>query len=135
MAGRLIKLLDRVDFSFDLTANRSQDIVVAKAIFVPDWKQAVLTGLLHAKNGGTAQAYLKLQNTFLTESDPTVAFNASSDLVSLTVAYLDTAPKLYVGEVTTGIGAYVRVIIQHAQGTGPGACSYTLSLFLLGRDT
>ncbi len=140
MSGRIIQVIPRTDFAFNLPANGTQEVFLGERGYdMRDWVSGIFPVLLHAKNftaSASAFADFNVYNSFFDPQDPTVlwANAAAAAPGKASVANGDVAPLLYTAALTSPIGAYGRCSLLFNQGANTGACTLTASVYLLGRD-
>lgn len=139
MGGKLVKVTARTDSTFSLAASGSQEIIVGdRAVQSTDWSTAFLIILFHSKSlaSSTATLTIKAHQTFFDPENPTVLWAQpnGTPLATQVIANADVAPQMYILPLSS-VGAYIRCTIAHSQGANVGACTWTTSIYLLGRDS
>lgn len=139
MAGKVVNIIPRSSFSFSSPANFVSSFAIGpRAIATPDWASGVLIVRLHAKNFASSSALARVQvaNVSISPDDPNVLFSVPPPAVvaEATIANADTAPRLYALQFTAPIGMMLAVAATYSQGATLGACSWEMSVDLVGRD-
>ncbi|MFO0760085.1 MAG: hypothetical protein U0359_26615 [Byssovorax sp.] len=139
MAGKQVSVLGITDYNCNFaTGSDPYILVVSRPIYVVDWVSGVLLTRLHKSDtwdSGTASADVVVQNIMPAQDEPQTVFVPSSgEVASITIPNGATAPALYQDAFAAPIAAYVRVLIKWTQGASTGACSFAISVDLIGRD-
>jgi hypothetical protein len=138
ISGQLFPLVERADFNISLSAGASQDLQFMSApISTLDWASGQLCVVLQAKSwaSSTASVLIKAHNVFVDpKSPPNTQYGTSTNPGSVTIANADAAPLFYVSTLSP-IGPFLGCDMTFSQGANTGACSFTIGVYLLGRDT
>lgn len=94
----------------------------------------VISVRLHEKSWttGTASPTIVVQNVVQTPDDPSVIYAA--DLTTVQILVADAAPKLYTSALGSPIGPMLRLLLRWDQGATVAACTFAISIDVVGRN-
>jgi hypothetical protein len=142
MAGTIHRVIPKQLFDFSGGANSSaQPQVVARAIPVAQWQEAVLLVRLHSNDGAAWTTGQSIKVDLLaegyTDEDPDEDFVIATPLATVTFsgASAGTSPTLSIARAEFGggpgqFGAYLRVVVTGTQSTSAQALRGWLSVDL-----
>ena len=140
MAGINQELLPKRlhDFS-NVLGGQSQDVVIAKAVPIFQWREVLLVARLHDRNGVAWAAgqtiAVRLSAEAHTDEDPNTDFLFSPDLGSVTFNSGSAAPSMLVSAASfrsafSNYGGYMRVVITCTQAGMAATFQANLSIDL-----
>lgn len=136
MNSSLIPIINkqRFDFSF-LTGTASQVVTLAPAIDLILYKTVFLMVRVHQISIASGQSFtFTLQSTLPSEEDPQEFTDTTSSILTVSVPFGTSAPKLLSGSGTNPL-AFGKLIMTATQGSVSGTPLYAeMSACVLGRS-
>lgn len=135
----LVRVVRRADYALDARqSGATQEIVLANAVDVSWLRRVSLVVLLHsigAWRSTTAQAWVAVTGTRLTEEEPDVAIVSREEAISPMIQSTSVAPGCTVTPVPGTVGPQARVSLKLIQGAVAADAPQPLaiSVFLIGR--
>lgn len=130
--------MPRTDFTFNVNASTTQEIVIAKYVNTLGFASGGLLVRVHSRPSWFSGPTLAVvaQPTFYSEDEPNVQFFTATGetVLSNVVTNLSSVPGLFNTALATPIPAQLRVLLRLAQGGIDGAVSCAISIELYGRS-
>jgi hypothetical protein len=129
LAEQCLRLLPRTDYSFDVRANQSQEIILATAIDVSPFSESLLVVREHEKSGWAAGVFglVLVRSVSVLPEEPDVVFRGPP-VTALALHAASTSPVGTTLVVPSGAGPMVEIVLQWQQGSVEAAGPQLLSL-------
>jgi len=139
MAGRLVSIIGKTQFNQQVASNNSTQITVGpRSILTTDWRSGLLSVRIHslASWDSTAVLVIAVTNAFISEDDPSTLFvDPYENLAEIILnSAIIQAGGVFTASLDQPIGPMVAIKTYLNLGAGSTACTWEMSIDLLGRD-
>lgn len=140
MAGRIVNILQKTAFSQTTDDNKSSVFAAGpRAISSSDWRSGVLSVRIHSVTtwGSTATLTISVTNAFISPDDPSILFLDPINKLAQIVIDGSTiaAGAVFSAQLDDPIGPMLAVNASVNAGAAGDACTWEMSIDLVGRDT
>lgn len=139
MAGTLITVIPKTDYTFTPVGTTVSETIIARALNVVPYREGVLIARVHGKSSsvGTQTLSVIVRQVAPSADDPSAEFVVTGSniaSVSFNCGSATTAPLTAFGSFTAPFAPFVRVLLQTQQGTQNTTFTASVSVDLVLRE-